>query len=80
VSRARYAVTVFVGLAAAVFVLEVLVRFLVMWPGALLTADADIGKVPVKGTHILRGTEGFGQTRYVGDGEIATPFEGGDSA
>jgi hypothetical protein len=49
-----------------------------MGPGTLLTADADIGKVPVKGTHILRGTEGFGQTRYVGDGEIATPFEGGD--
>jgi len=78
VSRTRYAFGALAGLAAAVFVLEILVRFLVMGPGTLLTADADIGKVPVKGTHILRATEGYGHTRYAGDGEIATPFEGGD--
>jgi len=65
------------GLVAVLCSLEVLVRFLIMGPGTLFTADADIGKVPIKGTHVLWGTEGYGRTTYVGDGEIASPSDTG---
>ncbi len=65
------------GLVVALCLLEAFVRFLIMGPGTLFTADADIGKVPIKGTHVLWGTEGYGRTTYVGDGEIASPFETG---
>ena len=65
------------GLLVTFCLLEALVRFFVLGPGTLFAADPDIGKVPVKGTHVLWGTEGYGHTAYSGDGEIATPFADG---
>src|SRR5215471_2142940 len=71
-----------IGLALACLLvtfclLEVLVRLFVLGPGTLFAADPDIGKVPVKGTHVLWGTEGYGHTAYSNDGEITTPFADG---
>ena len=76
-SRARYVVAALAGFVLILCLLEVLVRFFVMGPGTLFSSDADIGKVPVTGTRVLWGTEGYGRTDYVRDGEIATPFETG---
>lgn len=67
------------GLVVTFCLLEGLVRFCVLGPGTLFAADPDIGKVPMRGTHVLWGTEGYGRTAYSGNGEIATPFTGGPS-
>jgi len=64
------------GLVVTFCLLEGLVRFCVLGPGTLFAADPDIGKVPMRGTHVLWGTEGYGRTAYSGNGEIATPFTG----
>ena len=74
---AHYVLRAVIVFSAAVLALELGVRFLVMGPGILFAPDADIGKVPTKGTHVLWGTEGFGRTNYVRNGEISTPFAGG---
>ena len=57
--------------------LELFVRYLIMGAGTLFAPDRDIGKVPVNGTYVLWGTEGYGRTQYMWDGEIATPYTGG---
>ena len=67
------------GLVVTACLLEVVVRFFVLGPGTLFAADPDIGKVPVKGTRVLWGTEGYGHTAYSGNGEIGTPFADGPS-
>jgi hypothetical protein len=74
---ARYILRVVLGLTLVVLTLELLVRFLVMGPGILFVPDSNIGKVPIKGTNVLWGTEGYGHTQYVRDGEIATLSMGG---
>jgi lysophospholipase L1-like esterase len=73
----RYVVGAVIGLIAVVLTLELLVRYLIMGPGILFVPDPDIGKVPIKGTHVLWGTEGYGHTHYVRNGEIATLSTGG---
>jgi lysophospholipase L1-like esterase len=58
---------------------EALLRLFVRNPVANYAYDEEWGRRPAAGTVVVWGTEGYGVTRYVNDGEVATPYSGGEN-
>jgi hypothetical protein len=78
ISIFSYTLSAFAWLVVVFFTFEVAVRMLGLnWRILDRRPDAWVGTMYPKGTIVRWGKEGFGTTRYVRDGEIATPYDEG---
>jgi lysophospholipase L1-like esterase len=75
----QYLLIALVSVALVLLGLEVFLRAFVFGPGPKYVFDSELGKIYAAGTSVFRATEGRGLTRYVANGEIATPYSGGES-
>jgi len=70
----QYRVSVALWLLIGLIGLECFIRTFVYSPTARVIYKPDLGTLPVTGSTVVRGTEGFGVTHYSDDGEVLTSF------
>ena len=73
----RHIATAFFWILLVLLSLELILRILFRNPVSHFSYDDKWGLHPAAGTTVVWGTEGYGVTHYINDGEVSTPYGGG---
>jgi hypothetical protein len=75
----KYFFSAFGWIILSLFLIELIVRIFYGFPGLRNINSPDWGRVAASHSVVVIANEGFGITHYVADGEIATPYQGGEN-
>ncbi len=75
----KYVLQLFLWTIGVLIVLELILRIFVYRPVPRYVNDPVWGRRPAGGSIVFWAIEGNGTTHYVADGEISTPYSGGDN-